>query len=204
MPGLDDTQHRKAKLRLVRKAQRQRSAALKDGRARMTFHRNRDVTLKFRFRWTQVTSKSYIRNLARFRRVEQKRQDATAGLWDSWRNPEGEIVRSRTIMTTSANELLSVHDRMPAILPRKVEDFWLDDDVQDAGASCSVLAPCPAAAMETYGVFSLINPPSNDGPKVVRLLGKETPRGRKCQDEPMLFWRLLAWLVGTGPDSCLF
>ncbi len=43
-----------------------------------------------------------------------------AGLWTSWRDPEsGESLRSCTIITTTANELVApVHDRMPVILPR--------------------------------------------------------------------------------------
>ena len=73
---------------------------------------------------------------------------AFAGLWDSWRDPDGEIVRSRTIITTETNDLLRpVHNRMPVILPREMESFWLDDDVEDGGALCSVLAPYPAGAM---------------------------------------------------------
>ena len=85
---------------------------------------------------------------------------AFAGLWDSWRAPEGEIVRSCTIITTAANELLRpVHERMPVILPRELESFWLDDDVRDTGPLCSILAPYPAGAMEMYEVSSLVNRP---------------------------------------------
>ena len=40
---------------------------------------------------------------------------AFAGLWDTWRDPKGEAVRSCAIITTSANESLSpIHDRMPS------------------------------------------------------------------------------------------
>ncbi len=40
---------------------------------------------------------------------------AFAGLWDAWRDPKGEVVRSCAIITTSANESLSpIHDRMPS------------------------------------------------------------------------------------------
>ena len=47
---------------------------------------------------------------------------AFAGLWDAWRDPKGEVVRSCAIITTSANESLSpIHDRMPVILPRDLE-----------------------------------------------------------------------------------
>ena len=80
IPGLNDTQHRKTKRRLLRKAQRQRDGALKDGRARLVSHRNRNGTLKSRFRWTERPSKSYISTLAQLRRVEPKRQDAVARL----------------------------------------------------------------------------------------------------------------------------
>ena len=72
---------------------------------------------------------------------------AFAGLWDSWHDPDGEIVRSCTIITTETNDLLPpVHNRMPVILPREMESFGLDNDVEDGGALCSVLAPYPAGA----------------------------------------------------------
>lgn len=50
-----------------------------------------------------------------------------AGLWESWRSPSGEAVESCTILTTSANGLVSeFHDRMPCILrPEDIQD-WLD------------------------------------------------------------------------------
>ena len=68
---------------------------------------------------------------------------AFAGLWESWRDPDGEIVRSCTIITTEANELLRpVHERMPVILPKEMESLWLDEDVQDA-------APCAACWLHT-------------------------------------------------------
>ena len=101
---------------------------------------------------------------------------AFAGLWESWRDPDGEIVRSCTIITAAANDLVRpIHDRMPVILPREMEDFWLDEDVQDAGALCSVLAPYPAGAMDMYEVSSLVNRPSNDVPEVIVPAGREAP-----------------------------
>ena len=101
---------------------------------------------------------------------------AFAGLWESWRDPDGEIIRSCTIITTEANDLVRpIHDRMPVILPREMESFWLDEDVQDAGALCSVLAPYPAGAMDMYEVSSLVNRPSNDVPEVIVPAGREAP-----------------------------
>lgn len=43
---------------------------------------------------------------------------ALAGLWETWRSPAGETVRSFTIVTTEPNELCApIHDRMP-VIPR--------------------------------------------------------------------------------------
>ena len=93
---------------------------------------------------------------------------AFAGLWDTWRDPKGAIITSCTIITTAANDLLSpVHDRMPVILPRDLESFWLDPHIQDHVALSDVLAPYPSAAMEAYEVSSLVNSPSNNGPEVL-------------------------------------
>ena len=91
-----------------------------------------------------------------------------AGLWDVWRDPRGETVRSCAIITTAANELLSpIHDRMPVILPKDLEPFWLDHGIQDAAALGDILTPYPAEAMEVFEVSTLVNSPANDGPEVV-------------------------------------
>ena len=46
---------------------------------------------------------------------------AFAGIWDSWRGPEGHNVETFSIITTRPNRLLaSVHDRMSVILPEDV------------------------------------------------------------------------------------
>ena len=40
-----------------------------------------------------------------------------AGLWESWKDPANELVRTFTIITTTANTtLVPVHDRMPVVL----------------------------------------------------------------------------------------
>src|SRR5215469_14280214 len=42
---------------------------------------------------------------------------AFAGIWDGWRNAEGQWVKTCSILTTTPNRLTSaIHDRMPAIL----------------------------------------------------------------------------------------
>jgi putative SOS response-associated peptidase YedK len=42
-----------------------------------------------------------------------------AGLWDTWKTPDGSILESFTIITTEPNEFMkSIHRRMPVILHR--------------------------------------------------------------------------------------
>ena len=107
---------------------------------------------------------------------------AFAGLWDAWRDPKGEVVRSCAIITTSANELLGpIHDRMPVILPRELESLWLDHDIQDSTLA-GILTPHPADDMAVYEVSSMVNSPANDGPEVVVPLG----HGGADRDDPAL------------------
>ena len=101
---------------------------------------------------------------------------AFAGLWDAWRDPKGEVVRSCAIITTSANELLRpIHDRMPVVLPRELESLWLDHDIQDYAALAGILTPYITDEMEAYEVSSLVNSPANDGPEMVVPVGQVRP-----------------------------
>ena len=94
---------------------------------------------------------------------------AFAGLWDAWRDPKGEVVRSCAIITMSANESLSpIHDRMPVILPRELESLWLDHDIQDYASLAGILTPYTTNEMALYEVSSLVNSPANDGPELIR------------------------------------
>ena len=72
---------------------------------------------------------------------------AFAGLWETWKNPEDEWVRTFTIITGEPNDLVKpVHDRMPVMLLPENEKFWLDDE---AGETVwrNLLRPYPADLM---------------------------------------------------------
>ena len=79
MPGFDSRPHLKTKRRLLRKMQRQRDAALQDGRARFISQKTNTGKTKRRFRWNEQPSQGYLKTLAQLRRVEQKRQDSMRG-----------------------------------------------------------------------------------------------------------------------------
>lgn len=74
-----------------------------------------------------------------------------AGLWEAWTAPDGEEVKTCTIITTEANELLKpIHDRMPVILSNDAEGVWLDPAIQDPACLLPLLTPYPSEEMETY------------------------------------------------------
>ncbi len=88
---------------------------------------------------------------------------AFAGLWESWR--DAEEVRSCTIITTEANELVGdIHNRMPVILAPEDYSLWLDPDFKEREALTSLLRPYPNDAMEAYPVSRRVNSPSNNAP----------------------------------------
>ena len=97
---------------------------------------------------------------------------AFAGLWAVWKDPDGNTVPSCTIITTEANDLLRpIHNRMPVILPREMEEFWLDRDMQNIAVLQDILASYPSELMQNYQVSTLVNSPRNNGPQVLELVG---------------------------------
>ena len=105
--------------------------------------------------------------------LKSRQPFAFAGLWESWRDLDGETVRSCTIVTTQANELLRpIHERMPVILPCDLEEFWLDGDVTDPVTLSDILAPYPDEPMEFYEVSTLVNKATNSGPDLILPAGR--------------------------------
>jgi putative SOS response-associated peptidase YedK len=86
-----------------------------------------------------------------------------AGLWDRWSNDEGIEINSCTIITTSANRLLSeVHDRMPVILTNETEKTWLNPKIDISETYTDVLQPYSSESMTMYEVSQLVNSPKNN------------------------------------------
>jgi putative SOS response-associated peptidase YedK len=67
---------------------------------------------------------------------------ALAGLWETWRSPAGERVRSFAIITTEPNELCAqLHNRMPVVLAPETWPLWLDEEPADEARLKTLLAP---------------------------------------------------------------
>jgi putative SOS response-associated peptidase YedK len=92
---------------------------------------------------------------------------AFAGLWERWRAPDGHVLETCSIVTTSANERVrELHDRMPVVLAPEHHDVWLDPGT-DRERLIALLTPAPPSAFELYAVSTVVNRPENEGPECI-------------------------------------
>jgi putative SOS response-associated peptidase YedK len=91
-----------------------------------------------------------------------------AGLWDRWKQPDGNLLRTYTIVTTESNDVLRpIHNRMPVMLSNDDALKWLavDDEIAHA---LILLKPYPPEKMEGYDVSPIVNNPRDDSPECVQ------------------------------------
>ena len=88
---------------------------------------------------------------------------AFAGLWDRWKDPSGNWLKTCSILTTTPNAVTApVHDRMPVILHPDAYDLWLDPGMQNVAAISELLKPFDPSLMRCYPVSSRVNSAAND------------------------------------------
>jgi putative SOS response-associated peptidase YedK len=88
---------------------------------------------------------------------------AFAGIWETWKSPDGKTIHSCAIITTVPNELmLTIHNRMPVILTKKDVATWIDIPNPTDNSLIDLLTPYPSEAMTAYQVSKIVNSPHND------------------------------------------
>ena len=93
---------------------------------------------------------------------------AFAGLWDTWRSPDGEII-SCTLLTTDASaEVSPVHHRMPVIVPPQAYSQWLDPNITDPEAVLPLLNSDIYQSLSSYPVSAVVNNPTKDSAECVQ------------------------------------
>jgi len=82
---------------------------------------------------------------------------------------EQDGVKAYVIITTEPNEIMTdIHNRMPVILNKEDEDYWLSPDNTEAEDLVKLLIPYPTELMEAYPVSGLVNSPRNNFPEVMK------------------------------------
>jgi putative SOS response-associated peptidase YedK len=111
-------------------------------------------------------------------RPKDREPIAFAGLWETWMGPNGEEMETAAIITTAANrELAKLHPRMPAIVPARAFDLWLDCASVDAMTATALLDPAPDGLLEAYDISPAVNRTANDGPALIEPVGRQPPPG---------------------------
>ena len=99
-----------------------------------------------------------------------KREDgkpfAFAGLWEFWKSPDGQELRTCALITTEANACVApVHDRMPVMLSEDDLWAWLAQDQPDD--LLALLKPYPANRMTRIAVSPAVNKPEIDRAELI-------------------------------------
>ena len=90
---------------------------------------------------------------------------ALGGVWESWRAPNGDILRTCCLITTEPNEImLPVHDRMPVIVSSENCGQWLEGEADDAQA---ILKPYPTDEMQVWAVSKRVSRSGEEGADLV-------------------------------------
>lgn len=82
--------------------------------------------------------------------LESGQAMAMGGLWESWKTPDGGILRTVCVVTTAANELMApIHERMPVIVPPEQWPLWLDGPAEQVA---DLLQPAATTGLQAWAV----------------------------------------------------
>ena len=100
--------------------------------------------------------------------LADRRLMALAGLWDTWRSPAGESIRSFTIVTTAPNTVCAeLHNRMPVVLKPDVWPVWLGEAPAEVPQLKALLAPYPADDMICWPVTPRVGSVKNNDASLI-------------------------------------
>lgn len=113
---------------------------------------------------------------------------AFAGLWEQWKSPQGQVVRSCTIITTSANPFIEpLHNRMPVILSEETQALWLDPLTEDPKILERLLIPAPVELLGSHPVSETVNSVNNQGPECILALTENARDPKEINPDGRLF-----------------
>lgn len=91
-----------------------------------------------------------------------------AGLWESWRDAQGQTLETCTIVTTAASPRLhTIHQRMPLIVAPEHYGRWLDPARADARALLALLGAGDCGELQARPVSAAVNNPRREGSALI-------------------------------------
>lgn len=93
---------------------------------------------------------------------------AFAGLWDGWKNLDGDWLQTCAILTTEANEKVRpIHHRMTVILEPEDYELWLSPRELMPPEWQPLMAGPASEELKFHQVSTQVNSPANDNPTLV-------------------------------------
>jgi len=93
-----------------------------------------------------------------------------AGIWDRWRDDEGEVLSFAVVTTAVHEQLAFVHTRQPALLSREEARRWLDPGTSVEQRDHLLASHLPLD-LEALPVSSYVNNTRNQGPRCIEPIG---------------------------------
>jgi putative SOS response-associated peptidase YedK len=118
------------------------------------------------YEWRKLTDGK--RKIPMYVHLRADRPFGFAGLYENWKSKDGKLLQTCTIITTQPNELMmSIHNRMPAIITPNERNVWLNKEIQDPEVLMPLLRPYDSTRMEAYMVSTRVNSPSYNEPDCI-------------------------------------
>lgn len=97
---------------------------------------------------------------------------AFAGVWNAWKNEDGQVINTYSIMTTEPNkEMSDIHNRMPVILHPEDEAAWLDPTNTQTTID-DLLRPYEDNGLELFQVSTDVNNARTNNPHLLDRINK--------------------------------
>jgi putative SOS response-associated peptidase YedK len=105
-------------------------------------------------------------------RLQGDRPFGFAGLWDTWRAPDGSALETCAVITTEPNALMRpIHHRMPVLLTPEQFAPWLDARVTDPAELAPLLRIPPAGQLHALAVRRFVSNVRHEGPECIVAAG---------------------------------
>lgn len=91
-----------------------------------------------------------------------------AGVYSSWKKPDGEIQNTFSVITCESNDDLSdISNRMPVVVHPDDETTWINPEAYDATTLFDIMRPCPNGVLSATQVSPAVATSKSDTKKLI-------------------------------------